>query len=128
MIADVNLKLEKGFAVSEGPFVKGVEAALSSVQRQQYHGGAFIGNHVHKSLQVKWNNCNRVYIILILLQDQYSHTVHIPNWHCTEALTATGRGSNWSVWEVQDSLLLVLLVPQPIQQELYNWTGKEYTR
>lgn len=53
MIADVNLKLEKGFAVSEGPFVKGVEAALSSVQRQQYHGGAFIGNHVHKSLQVK---------------------------------------------------------------------------
>ena len=44
MIADVNLKLEKGFAVSEGPFVKGVEAALQSlnVQRQQYHGGAFI--------------------------------------------------------------------------------------
>ena len=75
MIADVNLKLEKGFAVSEGPFVKGVEAALSSVQRQQYHGGAFIGNHVHKSLQVKWNNCNRVYIILIPLQDQHTHTL-----------------------------------------------------
>lgn len=31
MIADVNLKLEKGLGVSEGPFVKGVEAALSSL-------------------------------------------------------------------------------------------------
>lgn len=50
----MNLKLEKAFAVSEGPFVKGVEAVLQSlnVQRQQYHGGAFIGNHVHKVLQV----------------------------------------------------------------------------
>jgi len=50
----VNVKLKKGFAVSEGPFVIGVEAVLQSlnVQRQQYHGGAFIGNHVHKVLQV----------------------------------------------------------------------------
>ena len=51
MISDVNLKLKKGFAVSEGPFVKGVEGVLQSLnvwQRQQYHGEAFIGNHVHK--------------------------------------------------------------------------------
>ena len=51
----MNLKLEKGFAVSEGPLVKGVEAVLHSlnVQRQQCHGGAFIGgNHVHKVLQI----------------------------------------------------------------------------
>ena len=77
MIADVNLKLEKGFAVSEGPFVKGVEAALQSlnVQRQQYHGGAFIGNHVHKSLQGKRNKCNILYIILIPFQDQHTHTL-----------------------------------------------------
>ena len=34
MIADVNLKLEKGFSVSEGPFVKGVEAALQSLNVQ----------------------------------------------------------------------------------------------
>lgn len=40
--------------MSEGPFVKGVETALQSlnVQRQQYHGGAFVGNHVNKMLQV----------------------------------------------------------------------------
>ena len=34
--------------------MKGVEAVLRSlnVKRQQYHGGTFIGNHVHKVLQV----------------------------------------------------------------------------
>ena len=75
MISDVNLKLEKGFAVSEGPFVKEVEAALQSliVQRQQYHGGAF--NHVHKSLHVKRNKCIILYIILIPFQDQHAHTL-----------------------------------------------------
>ena len=30
MISDVNLKLQKGYAVSEGPFVKRVETALCS--------------------------------------------------------------------------------------------------
>ena len=61
------MKLEKGFAVSEEPFVKGVEAALQSlnVRHQQYHGGAFIGNHVHTSLQVKQNKCNILCIMLI---------------------------------------------------------------
>ncbi|KAL5496438.1 hypothetical protein EMCRGX_G012721 [Ephydatia muelleri] len=57
-ISDVHKKLNKGFAVSEGPFVKGVETALQSlnVQRQQYHGGAFVGNHVNKMLQ-----CHKLY-------------------------------------------------------------------
>ena len=51
MISDVNLKLKKGFEVSEGPFVKGVEGVLQSLnvwQHQQYHCEAFIGSHVHK--------------------------------------------------------------------------------
>ena len=36
-MSDVNKKLQKGFAVSEGPFVKGVETALQilNVQCQQ---------------------------------------------------------------------------------------------
>ena len=48
------MKLQKGFAVSDGPFVKGVETALESlnVHCQQYHNGVFIGNHVQKLLQV----------------------------------------------------------------------------
>ena len=63
--------------VSEGPFVKGMEAALQSlnVQYQQYNGGAVIGNHVHKSLQVKRNKCNILYIIFIPFQDQHTHTL-----------------------------------------------------
>ena len=46
--------VEKGFPTSDGPFVKGLDLALQSfhVHRQQYHSGAFVGNHVHKSLQV----------------------------------------------------------------------------
>ena len=39
--------LEKGFPMSGSPFVKGLDLALQSfhVHRQQYHSGAFVGNH-----------------------------------------------------------------------------------
>ena len=35
-------------------FVKELDLAMQSfhVHRQQYHSGAFVGSHVHKSLQV----------------------------------------------------------------------------
>ena len=38
----------------ESPFVKELDSALQSIgiHRQQYFGGAFIGNHVHKALKV----------------------------------------------------------------------------
>ena len=44
----------KGFSVKEGPFIKELGSTLQSigVHRQQYFGGAFIGNHVHKALKV----------------------------------------------------------------------------
>ena len=81
--------------------MNGVEAALQSlnVQRQQYNGGTFIGNHVHKSLQVKRNKCNILYIILTPFQDQHTHTLcsSLIDTACTEALTTTGQGSNCSV-------------------------------
>ena len=46
--------MEKGFSKKEGPFVKALDDALQSigVHRQQYFGGAFVGNHVHKALKV----------------------------------------------------------------------------
>ena len=46
--------LKKGFNEKEGPFVKRLDSALQEigVQCQQYFGGAFIGNHVHKALKV----------------------------------------------------------------------------
>ena len=52
MITERKAKLT--FAKQDGPFVHGLEEALSScnVHRQAYHGGAFVGNHVHTCLQV----------------------------------------------------------------------------
>ena len=46
--------VKKGFSEKEGPFVKQLDSALQliGVQRQQYFGGAFVGNHVHKALKV----------------------------------------------------------------------------
>ena len=45
--------MKKGVNEKEGPLVKSLDSALQEigVQRQQYFGGAFIGNHVHKALK-----------------------------------------------------------------------------
>ena len=45
---------EEGVEWKAGPFVKRFDSALQEigVQCQQYFGGAFIGNHVHKALKV----------------------------------------------------------------------------
>ena len=45
---------DKEFAYHDGPFVKKLDEALHSfnVHRQQYFGGVFVGNHIHKTLQV----------------------------------------------------------------------------
>ena len=46
--------VKRGYPEKEGPFVKILDNALQSfgVQHQQYCSGAFIGNHVHKALQL----------------------------------------------------------------------------
>ena len=46
--------IKKGFSLTDGPFVKGLDNALKSfnVHRQQYYGGLFVGNHIHKTLKV----------------------------------------------------------------------------
>ena len=46
--------LQNGFPLKDGRFFKQLDVALQSfnVERQSYFGGAFIGNHVHKALQV----------------------------------------------------------------------------
>ena len=47
--------IRKGFTTVEGPFVKALDDALASfnVERKVYHGGTFVGNHVHRSLKVQ---------------------------------------------------------------------------
>ena len=44
--------LEKGF--NDHPFVKGISTTLDAmgVHRQKYYGESFVGNHVHRILQV----------------------------------------------------------------------------
>lgn len=45
------------FAVKDGPFVRALDASLNScgVEQQAYHGGSFVGNHVHECLKVGLN-------------------------------------------------------------------------
>ena len=54
MISDEDKIIDKGFERCDGPFVKALDSALASfnVERQAYYSGTFIGNHVHRCLQV----------------------------------------------------------------------------
>ena len=47
--------LAEKFKKKDGPFFRTLEASMQSlhVQRQAYHGATFVGNHVHKLLQVR---------------------------------------------------------------------------
>ena len=51
-IAKTTKVTSKEFALHDDPFVKGLDEVLQSfkVQRQQYFGGVFVGNHIHKTL------------------------------------------------------------------------------
>ena len=61
-MAKCTANVKRGYSEKEGPFVKTLDSALQSfgVQRQQYFGGAFIGNHVHKALKVKCYTCSYI--------------------------------------------------------------------
>ena len=54
-IANTTKVTKKEFAAHDGPFVQGLDNALQSfgVHRQQYFGGTFVGNHIHKALKVR---------------------------------------------------------------------------
>ncbi|KAL5515002.1 hypothetical protein EMCRGX_G000108 [Ephydatia muelleri] len=53
-IAASTAVVTREFPLNEGPFVKELDMALQSidVHRQQYIGGTFVGNHVHKTLKL----------------------------------------------------------------------------
>eukprot|EP00731_Ephydatia_muelleri_P020930 Em0013g657a len=59
-IAASTRAVKKGYLFNEGPFVKELDKALQGfgVHRQQYFGGAFVGNHVHAALKV--SNINKL--------------------------------------------------------------------
>ena len=53
-ISQLEKTLQKKFTPDEGPHIRSLEESLKelNVQRQAYHGGTFVGNHVHKLLKV----------------------------------------------------------------------------
>lgn len=53
-MANLETILKKKFDFSSGPFYSSLEKSLQqlNVKRQAYHGGTFVGNHVHKLLKV----------------------------------------------------------------------------
>ena len=55
-MAGLEQLLAQMFNRKDGPFFKSLEASLQQlhVQRQAYHGNTFVGNHVHKLLQVNY--------------------------------------------------------------------------
>lgn len=56
--------INKGFSKEDGVFVQALDAALSSfnVERQAYHGGSFVGNHIHQALKVNNYTYNYNYL------------------------------------------------------------------
>ena len=53
-IEEVEKCIAEGYKKSHGPFFISIGESLSQlhIHRQAYHGATFVGNHVHKMLQV----------------------------------------------------------------------------
>ena len=54
LIRNLEDTLKMKFDISDGPFFSTLERSLQqlNVKRQAYQGGTFVGNHVHKLLNV----------------------------------------------------------------------------
>ena len=112
------------FAVKDGPFVQALDASLNScgVDQQVYHGGSFVGNHVHEYLKVGLNTIeeyiehwNNIYIYIMLnvaWQDQeaYRHTTE-----CGRDTRSVASGSQKSEWKIPEVINTLLKVPQHLQ-------------
>ena len=59
-VSQLERTLQKKFTPSDGPHFGSLDESLKelNIQRQAYHGGTFVGNHVHKLLQVNVNSKN----------------------------------------------------------------------
>ena len=106
--------VKKGFSEKEGPFVKQLDSALQliGVQRQQYFGGAFVGNHVHKAL--------KVHILCFMQTINHENIIQLPNVKTLHShLTNGSREAAPSIWrgsreheKLYQSVFLVWKMPQ----------------
>ena len=64
-------RYQEGFKIHDGPFVKSLDVALQNigVERQQYFGGTFVGNHIHKTLKVRqlYIYCIKIKVMVIII-------------------------------------------------------------
>ena len=58
-ITRINQVLGEKFQHKDGPFFRSLDSALAKlhVERQAYHGGTLVGNHVHKLVKVNYYSC-----------------------------------------------------------------------
>ena len=65
-IKTLRQSIQNEFSLDDGPFIKSVKSCLDllGVCQQPYYGGIFVGNHVHKILQV-------------CAQKQIMHSIHV---------------------------------------------------
>ena len=63
------------FSARDGPFVRTLEDALKhcGVDKEAYHGGSFVGNHVHECLKV----CCKLYKDLHACICAYHNTLQL---------------------------------------------------
>lgn len=66
--------IAKKFKPKDGPHYQSLSEALDelSVEWQAYHGGSFVGNHVHKLLQVKYSHTTTNNSLLIHIKQPES--------------------------------------------------------
>ena len=94
---NAQVTVKRGYSEKEGPFVKILDNALQSfgVQRQQYFGGAFIGNHVQKALKVQ------CYTIHVDMNNSYClKNYQVPNIQtlCTIYISVGTRETAPPIW------------------------------
>ena len=65
--------MKKGYPQEEGPFIRRLDETLKEfdVARQAYYGGTFVGNHLHRSLQV--THTNTIGVVKIYLLVDFRH-------------------------------------------------------
>ena len=103
----LELTKKTGFDKGDGVFAKALDDALASfnVERQAYYSGSFIGNHVHRCLQVHTCICictsNHTHVCTCkqimanvhvhtnsyISAPEYRHCLSLCGSHCTTALS-----------------------------------------
>lgn len=86
-----SLRKKKKLKRKDGPFVQALDNALASfhVYRQAYYSGTFVGNHVHRTLQVGKHFKDPEILIATKLGSEYQNPVRISGRHSEHTMPST---------------------------------------